>query len=259
MGDTGEQDLELYATIARERPEQILALFLRDVSTTGPPVDAPDPIRDIERLEQSPNSTSNYFSLNSAPTSRSSTLLTQRVRDIPPPPVRSMSVRPGSMDSSSTGYGSTQVPYRPRTPSRKSTVSSEGNPQPSSSPVARPAFGNAYTSEPQEARTSALNAVQTRASPTEVRAPLQRVPGAYGQARPGAAHRSSTSMSSVSNAQDSAYDIEERRRNELRLRVEAARQHTPSHILLKIFREPEDCSEVFKMLDKLGLKEKPAR
>ncbi|KAG8904743.1 hypothetical protein FRC00_013808 [Tulasnella sp. 408] len=86
VGDTGEQDLELYATIARERPEQILALFLRDVSTTGPPVDVPDPLRDIERLEQSPNTTSNYFSLNSAPTSRSSTLLTQRVRDIPPPP-----------------------------------------------------------------------------------------------------------------------------------------------------------------------------
>ncbi|KAG8939553.1 hypothetical protein FRC00_013804, partial [Tulasnella sp. 408] len=78
VGDTGEQDLELYATIARERPEQILALFLRDVSTTGPPVDVPDPLRDIERLEQSPNTTSNYFSLNSAPTSRSSTLLTQR-------------------------------------------------------------------------------------------------------------------------------------------------------------------------------------
>ncbi|KIO16940.1 hypothetical protein M407DRAFT_33414 [Tulasnella calospora MUT 4182] len=255
VGDTGEQDLELYATIARERPEQILALFLRDVSTTGPPVDVPDPLRDIERLEQSGNPATNYFTPSSPTAPRSSTL-TQRVRDIPPPPVRNMSARPGSMDSSSTAYGSAQVPYRPRTPSRKSTVNSEGISPSSSSSVTRPAFGNAYTSEPQEVKTPSPYAVQTRASPTEVRTPSQRLPGAYGSTRPAAAHRSSTSMSS---AQDSVYDMEERRRNELRTRVETARQITPSHILLRIFREPEDCSEVFKLLDKLGLKEKPGR
>lgn len=33
MGDTAEQDLELYAGIARERPAQILAIFVRDAST----------------------------------------------------------------------------------------------------------------------------------------------------------------------------------------------------------------------------------
>lgn len=31
IGDTGEQDLELYATIASERPDQVLAVFIRDV------------------------------------------------------------------------------------------------------------------------------------------------------------------------------------------------------------------------------------
>ncbi|KAG8926373.1 hypothetical protein FRC01_008946 [Tulasnella sp. 417] len=256
VGDTGEQDLELYAAIARERPEQILALFLRDVSTTGLPVDVPDPIRDIERLEQS-SPTTNYFSPNPPTASRSSTL-TPRVRDIPPPPVRNMSARPGSMDSSSTAYGSAQVPYRPRTPSRKSTLSSEGVPPPSSS-TTRPTFSNAYTSEPQEVRTPSPQAVQTRAPPIEARTPSQRLPGAYGSGRPPTTHRSSTSMSSASYAQDSAYDIEERRRNELRARVEAARQLTPAHILLKIFREPQDCGDVFKLLDELGLKEKPGQ
>lgn len=35
IGDSGEQDLELYASIAMERPQQILAVFIRDVHDTG--------------------------------------------------------------------------------------------------------------------------------------------------------------------------------------------------------------------------------
>ncbi|TIA92255.1 hypothetical protein E3P81_01580 [Wallemia ichthyophaga] len=33
VGDSGEQDLELYSSLARERPNQILAVFIRDVTT----------------------------------------------------------------------------------------------------------------------------------------------------------------------------------------------------------------------------------
>jgi len=33
IGDSGEQDLELYAAVARDRPEQILCIFIRDVNT----------------------------------------------------------------------------------------------------------------------------------------------------------------------------------------------------------------------------------
>ena len=33
VGDSGEQDLELYSSLARERPHQILAVFIRDVTT----------------------------------------------------------------------------------------------------------------------------------------------------------------------------------------------------------------------------------
>lgn len=35
IGDSGEQDLELYASIAMERPKQILAVFIRDVHDAG--------------------------------------------------------------------------------------------------------------------------------------------------------------------------------------------------------------------------------
>ncbi|KAG6888606.1 hypothetical protein C0995_007035 [Termitomyces sp. Mi166 len=40
IGDTGEQDMKLYAELARERPRQIHAVFLRDVET-GDPIDDP--------------------------------------------------------------------------------------------------------------------------------------------------------------------------------------------------------------------------
>ena len=33
IGDSGEQDLELYASVARDHPEQILGVFIRDVNT----------------------------------------------------------------------------------------------------------------------------------------------------------------------------------------------------------------------------------
>ncbi|KAI9067975.1 hypothetical protein FKP32DRAFT_1588164 [Trametes sanguinea] len=35
VGDSGEQDLELYAEIARERPDQILGIFIRDAAVGG--------------------------------------------------------------------------------------------------------------------------------------------------------------------------------------------------------------------------------
>ena len=33
IGDSGEQDLELYASVARDHPDQILSIFIRDVNT----------------------------------------------------------------------------------------------------------------------------------------------------------------------------------------------------------------------------------
>lgn len=33
FGDSGEQDLELYVSLARERPKQVLAIFIRDVTS----------------------------------------------------------------------------------------------------------------------------------------------------------------------------------------------------------------------------------
>jgi len=48
IGDSGEQDLELYATVARDHPEQVLCIFIRDVNTYedgGGGIDDPTGIR----------------------------------------------------------------------------------------------------------------------------------------------------------------------------------------------------------------------
>lgn len=48
VGDSGEQDLELYASIARDHPEQVLCIFIRDVNTYedgGGGIDDPTGIR----------------------------------------------------------------------------------------------------------------------------------------------------------------------------------------------------------------------
>jgi hypothetical protein len=45
VGDSGEQDMELYTTVAMERPQQVLAVFIRDAR--GPPNgEKPQPIDD---------------------------------------------------------------------------------------------------------------------------------------------------------------------------------------------------------------------
>ena len=42
VGDSGEQDLELYAEVARARPDQVLAIFVRDAGPRAvPPLDDP--------------------------------------------------------------------------------------------------------------------------------------------------------------------------------------------------------------------------
>ncbi|KAJ7268654.1 hypothetical protein B0H12DRAFT_58952 [Mycena haematopus] len=41
IGDSGEQDLELYAQLASERPDQVLAVFIRDVEESGEPIEDP--------------------------------------------------------------------------------------------------------------------------------------------------------------------------------------------------------------------------
>ncbi|KZT70788.1 hypothetical protein DAEQUDRAFT_667164 [Daedalea quercina L-15889] len=56
IGDSGEQDLELYSSIAKEKPAQVLAIFIRDVRADSAqrPLDDPTGAR-VLRIEKDPH------------------------------------------------------------------------------------------------------------------------------------------------------------------------------------------------------------
>lgn len=183
VGDTGEKDLELYVDLARERPGQILGIFIRDV-TSG--------------LDQS------LDSLNEAQ------VFTNEPESIPPTPPSS-----GRVSTHESGSPTSQrsLPYEPRRsltdPSRKNSKVVQQQPQ----PVPR-------------------MQVQSGSFVDEDHPMPGRDPFA--------------------NPQQVQMTVAERRRWELQQRIARARQMLPPGIALRIFKEPDECSEAHQILDQLG-------
>jgi len=183
VGDTGEKDLELYVDLARERPGQILGIFIRD-ATSG--------------LDQSP------YSLNETQ------VLTNEPESIPP---TSPSSGRFSAHGSASPTSQRSLPYEPRRswpdPSRRSqsVVQQQPQPVPRMQVQTGPSLDEDY---PMPGRDPWANSQS-----------VQMTPG-------------------------------ERRRWELQQRVARARQMLPPGVTLKIFKEPEECTETHQILDQLG-------
>ena len=183
VGDTGEKDLELYVDLARERPGQILGIFIRDVTSS---------------LDQSSDS------LNET------RVLTNEPESIAPTPPTS-----GRVSAHESGSPTSQrsLPYEPRRsgtdPSRKNQMVVQQQPQ----PVPR----------------------------------MQAQPGSFldeDYPMPG--------RDPWVNTQPPQMTIAERRRWELQQRIAKARQMLPPGIALRIFKEPDECTETHQILDQLG-------
>ncbi|CCM02585.1 uncharacterized protein FIBRA_04688 [Fibroporia radiculosa] len=146
IGDSGEQDLELYASIAKERPAQILAVFVRDVGAEREmePLDDPTGSR-VLRLEEQSESGPYPFapSMSSRSSSKSSTSRGSVIRSItdtysapryaPRKPMRMYSdteVVSGPRESTNGYFNSTSLTASPVTeePEEMSTQSSPGVP-----------------------------------------------------------------------------------------------------------------------------------
>lgn len=177
IGDSGEQDLELYASLARERPTQVLAVFIRDVSTPpGPPLSDPAP-RPMQTLSSPTNATALHAF-------RSTGDLSGATAQMAPSPAMNVGrLLPG------------------RRPTRRSL----------SDPVAPK-----VASEPPSPGSSP---------------PPQRFPG--GPYSPSA-----------------TLSPQEKRRLDLQLRLERAREIIPAHIPLRVFREPTECVEAAQILSR---------
>lgn len=217
MGDSAEQDLELYASLAKERPEQILAIFIRDASTqslgsvveggvnplddpTGASIFEQDGTLGIPKLAPP---------LPQAPTRAMST--SQLPINIPS---RSVSESPGLGEPSYARY----VPRRAR---------------------------RTYSEAPAGSNfpTSSIPPTQYFPSMTALASPLAEEPSSTTWSAWGGAPRSS----SPSRGQPQLFELE-KRRMELQLRVHRARLEIPPHIILRVFRAPHECVEAMEML-----------
>ncbi|KZT09836.1 uncharacterized protein LAESUDRAFT_796156 [Laetiporus sulphureus 93-53] len=84
VGDSGEQDLELYADIARERPRQIIAIFIRDVMVDSdlPPLDDPTGTKALVRKVQRQNTSSSASLMPVRSTARKNSLSRPMTRSV---------------------------------------------------------------------------------------------------------------------------------------------------------------------------------
>lgn len=195
----------------------------------------------------------------------------------PPGRTSSMSASPGPLN----GNGTPPLPYRARTNSRRSNTVSGLEISPRTSPPQSRdlrMLPGAISAEPElleSTQTSPSAQLDDPSLPYRARMMSgdrrsttgPRPPGSYiPDGRPEMVHRPSTSLSSSSYSQsrptgvDGPYDPErearERRLALLRTRLFNARQAIPEHVLLKIFRYPEECSEALEILDAVQNAEK---
>lgn len=245
VGDSGEQDLELYSQIASERHSQILAVFIRDAS--GPisrPLDDPTG----EEIKRHPTAFKrvNSFASNLSTASGSSTSSV-------PPPYDSSTPIPGDhtrlphqdsdrtlrrpvIDTSVQDYLTIRSPQTPvgsssLFPPGQGTLRTSSLPSPLGGPSSGPTTPSSTFSDMGLPQATSPNSSSSSLSVDSRPAGSLIFPG------------------SLSKSEISALLPQERRRYELQERVYKARFRMPSHIPLRIFTEPEQCVEASRILD----------
>ncbi|KAI1793481.1 hypothetical protein LXA43DRAFT_1073156 [Ganoderma leucocontextum] len=218
VGDSGEQDLELYAEIARERPEQILAIFIRDASVRGDdsvrPLDDPTGAEAFRWATESGATTPGHAarSMSEATPGSPPAVPAKATRSFSGLDLNALS-RNSSGTSSPNYFNSTPRSYSPITaePHKHPTMAMDDKPWPP------PGFSKPPPGSQAERRENRWSP-QTP-SPTAL-------PDAEG----------------------------ERKRYDLQTRLWKVRLDVEPHIPLRIFREPEECVEVNGILDRLQLR-----
>ncbi|TRM65408.1 hypothetical protein BD626DRAFT_454209 [Schizophyllum amplum] len=242
IGDSGEQDIELYAEFARERPSQILGVFIRDVNT-GEPLDDPT----------GTSTTSIPFGAGLLDTSLEPPSLPPRP---PTALVRDPTARPGRRAVPATGTGKM---------SRKAVSEDHGYLVPNL--VAEPetideddtkAGGSISEQWPPTEQRSGGMEQPTRTPPINM--PRRNTSSSVmsSSAPSGRSYRIRSRTPSVASTASSTMQgpkmsEPERRRYELQLRVYRARDMIPEHIPFRVFRSPEECVEAEGLLKKIGV------
>jgi len=189
VGDTGEQDMELYAELASERPNQIVAVFVRDVTTGS----GEDPLKSARAQTQAIGSAISNRQFGGLLVDREPESLTT---------VPSWDSLGSSRSSSATSVSNNETPRPPPGPARIASSQSSAR------------------------------------FPTTPTTSTPRFPGFLPR------RKSSAGMT-----------VEERRLYELQTRIERAREAIPRQIAFRVFKEPEECTEVKEILDRFCLGE----
>jgi hypothetical protein len=233
--------LTSFLSLARERPDAILGVFIRDADdVTLEPLD--DPI--------------GWEAMDSAGTRPSERPLVARSE--------SNMTTQSTLSFSKYNYASansTPKVYTGQTPqvsqySLENTVAAVGNPEQSRSEI----FGSGpLRVEPEALETFADNQTKT---PTPVSSARMSSPFTNSakltdqQPKPtpppsitATSLCSQPTNSSSSNSKQASLSDAEKRQRQLQLRVYRARTQMPSHIPLRVFREPAECVEAQEILD----------
>ncbi|QRV73916.1 phosphatidate phosphatase APP1 [Ceratobasidium sp. AG-Ba] len=235
VGDTGEQDLELYSTLAQERPYQIIALFLRDVTPATPPPTAPS------TPTLGPVSDGSLRKKGSASSLRS---------------VRSLT---GGGKKTKEEVPKIQIPRA--APNSAGPVTARSATRSVTDPIQSPSVSTAYRVYTPRSRGSS-GSYFDGPTPTAKRAELPSISGQFSSANldlgmdPASALVSAAATAGTGHSADAVADNTRAgilaKKEALRLRIEAARARTPAHIKLRIFREPYECeAEAMQVLDDL--------
>ncbi|KAJ3886059.1 hypothetical protein GG344DRAFT_58185 [Lentinula edodes] len=212
IGDSGEQDLELYTDLARERADQVLAIFIRD---TGEGEPLSDPTGDSYDKIIPPRSAPSSF-------------------DAPTYPVSPL---PGNFFNSANSHPDSRPPSRSLTPlsmnapytarSRKTPVSGGGLKS-----------ADYFNTKPLTAEPDPL--IDFGDSPTTAQS-------ASSIARP-LALGSTTSTVATGPVALARMTESEKKGYELQMRVYKARGVLPFRIMLRVFREPGECVETWDVV-----------
>ncbi|KAF5316695.1 hypothetical protein D9619_006504 [Psilocybe cf. subviscida] len=259
IGDTGEQDLELYADIARERPDQVLAVFVRDAdATTSEPLQDPTGWNAIEfaGTRTSNRPLASRSDTASSGVSRSSTgslsqykfyennIAMPNPNKTPRPNINTFIDSNALLSSEPEGFDSMATPTLPR------------NERVKSDDTIRHSSLNSNNSPLTSSLASRMKIVDTPPKPIPP-------PSVHGLTPRTASLRSQqsdiSSGSSVDSEKKKLTDLE-KRRIELQLRVYRARTQMPSHVPLRVFQNPEECIEAEDALERdLFAKDEPIK
>ncbi|KAI0357995.1 hypothetical protein OH77DRAFT_1421254 [Trametes cingulata] len=240
VGDSGEQDLELYAETARERPDQILGIFIRDAAARGD--NGARPLDDPTGAEAFREGFDAGLGLPASAPAGGGMRGAGRRFTARYGPSRSMSdaTPPASPHRATRTYSGSEVPMGPPSPS------------PSHSPT-YDYFGTGARAHPPITEEPGASPEMGAGTPSSF------PPPGFGRRTPGSAPGSGEWRETTVRWQQAQTPGErlsdaEKKRWELQMRVWKARLDVPPHIPIRVFREPEECVEVDQILDRLQVR-----